>query len=150
MLFWKAEARHVRKIKQRRFGATHVNRKRGLLLLIYLDGTKFVLLKVFYLLGTIFLEFEQNHCPIMRKVNLRLTRVARKRLCLRSLTGLSRSHTRLKIFFSRKAFAKNHTLRSWCQISIVGLYCAIFCSYWLQSFLFMFVMAESIFLKTIF
>ena len=116
MFFWKAEARHVRKIKQRRFGATHVNRKRGLLLLIYLDGTKFVLLKVFYLLGTIFLEFEQNHCPIMRKVNLRLTRVARKRLCLRSLTGLSRSHARLKIFFSRKAFAKNHTLSSWCQI----------------------------------
>ena len=116
VLFWKAEARHIREIKQRRFGDTHVNREGSLFLLIYLDATKFVLLKVFSLLETIFLEFEQNHCPIMPKFNLRLTRVAQKRLCLRSLTGLSRSHTRLKIFFSRKTFAKNHTLSSWCPI----------------------------------
>ena len=103
-------------MKQRRFRLMHVNQKRGLFLLICLDCTKFVLLKVFSLLETIFLDFEQNHCPIMRKVNLRLTRVAQKHLCLRSLYWSFTLHTRFKIFFSPKAFAKKHTLRPWCRI----------------------------------
>ena len=81
----------IRELKQRRFWATHVNRKWGLLLFICLDTTKFVLPSFFSLIKTIYPRVStKNHCPMLQKVHFRFTSVAQKRCCLSSLiTGVT-------------------------------------------------------------
>ena len=74
----------IRELKQRRFWAMQVNRKRELFPWLPVDYTNFELLNVFTLLEAICSKNdEQNHSPNMQKVHLRLTCVALKHLNLR-------------------------------------------------------------------
>ena len=74
----------IRELKQRRFWAMQVNRKRELFPWLPVDHTNFELLNVFTLLEAICSKTdEQNHSPNMQKVHLRLTCVALKHLYFR-------------------------------------------------------------------
>ena len=69
------------RLKQRRFWATHVNRKWTYSLLICLFASKFVLLRVFSLIETICPKIYQNHRSRVQKVHFRLTRVPQNGRC---------------------------------------------------------------------
>lgn len=114
MLFWKAEARHIREIKQRRFGETHVNREGSLFLLIYLDGSKFVFLKAsVFSFGDDFLRIRAKSLPNNAKIQLTLDARSSKTPLLTLANWSFTLPNSSQIFFSRKALAKNHNLSSW-------------------------------------
>ena len=77
-----------RKLKRRRFWATHFSWKWGLLTIyICLYANKFVLLSFFSLIKTISPRVSTKPQPNDAKVHFRLTSVAQKRCCLSSLVS---------------------------------------------------------------
>ena len=81
----------IRKLKQRRFWATHVNRKWAFLPFYMPWRWQICIAKFLFLLERRFtLVFQTNHCPVIQKVHFRLTSVAQKRCCLRSLLSVWR------------------------------------------------------------
>ena len=109
---------HIRELKQRRFWATHVNRKCASSLFIYLDCNKFVLLSFFSLIMRIYSRVSTKPLPNDAK-RLLPVEVRRAKTLLLKLPTLEFARTRQEQFCLHDS-----------NLRCCTRYSSLFCSRW--------------------